>query len=63
MVLIKKKNHQIKANDSLRVKWLFAIKNKSALPSFYMLPTRQKQNRKRKKRKGEREREKSKGKT
>jgi hypothetical protein len=38
-------------------------KNKSALPSFNMLWTGQKQNRKRKKRKGERRREKSKGKT
>jgi hypothetical protein len=37
--------------------------NKSAPPSFYMLPIGQKQNRKRKKRKGKREIEKSKGKT
>jgi len=37
-------------------------KKKSASPSFYMLPTGQKQNRKRKKRKGKREIEKSKGK-
>jgi len=41
-------------NDSLRVKWLFAIKkikNKSALPSFYMLSTGQKHNRKKKEKK------------
>jgi hypothetical protein len=61
---IKKRPPNKKQNDSLKVKWLFAIKkSKSILPFFYMLPTGQKQNRKNKKRKGKREREKSKGKT